>query len=228
MHQVQVLRAEGRSPKQIARILGVQPAVIAPIIRAIAVEEAEDAPEPPIAGCWVSAGWSAGLTVASGTGWPDREGCGSEGSGLVGVVVAREHRRPHTVSVCGWLVDAYCLGVKDAIGPLVMDRYELRELVRRFFDAFDGEAIEAPVELAKALVWGSIDYARGLGFEPAPDFAPTAGHLAPPTAPSGISFGHHGAPLYGEGPYDDAAAIMRTLQRTAGTDNFEFVVTAAV
>jgi len=124
-----------------------------------------------VVGCWVSAGWSSGLAVAEGQDWRDCEGPGSDRSGLAGVVVARERRRHGaTVSVCGYLVDTYCLGVKDALGPRVMDRHELRRFVGYFFEPFDGGPLDAPIELARNLVWGAVEYARGLGFEPAPGF----------------------------------------------------------
>ena len=38
------------------------------------------------------------------------------GSGLVTALVARAHRHD-SVSVCVYLVDVYCLGVKNATGP---------------------------------------------------------------------------------------------------------------
>lgn len=144
---------------------------------------------------------------------------------MAGVLVAREQRRGgDRVSVCGWLVDTYCLGVKDALGPRRLDHHELRGFVTRYFEAFDGEPVEASIDLARELVWGALEYARELGFEPARDFAPTASHLGPPSGLSGISFGHNGKPLYVQGPYDDADRIMRTLARSASKDDFHFVV----
>lgn len=227
--RVRTLRLEGCSPKQIARVLGLRPAEVVPIVRAIASEEAADAPEPEVAGCWVSPGWSVGLAVVEDKSWPDREGCGMEGSGLVAVLMARERRRRgDAVSVCGWLVDTYCLGVKDALGQRVMDRYLLRRFVGDYFAPFDGEPVAAPIELARSLVWGAIEYARGLGLEPARDFGPTASHLGPPAGPSGIRFGHNGKPLYVQGPYDDPNRIMRTLHEAVGSDNYHFIAELAV
>jgi orotate phosphoribosyltransferase-like protein len=63
MGRVRALRATGRSPKQIARALGVPPATVAPLVRAIAAADQADAAERKLAGCWVSPGWSQGLTV---------------------------------------------------------------------------------------------------------------------------------------------------------------------
>ncbi|MGH3620419.1 MAG: hypothetical protein ACRDQ5_01330 [Sciscionella sp.] len=102
--RVRELRAAGRSPKQIARALGVRPATIAPLVRTVAREDAAAHPAA-VVGCWVSPGWSAGLTVDGHEDWQDPAESPTGGDGLVGVVVARR-ARPRRVSVCGYLVDA--------------------------------------------------------------------------------------------------------------------------
>lgn len=229
LSRVRDLRTRGSSPQQIARALGVRPARVAPLIRAIAREQASAAPQPAVVGCWVSPGWSVGLTLEEGHDWPDRPGYGSEASGLAAVLVAREGRRDRgTVSVCGYLVDTYCLGVKDALGPQSMDQAELRQFVERYFDVFDGGPVAAPIDLARQLVWGAVEYARGLGFEPADDFDPTRDHLGPLEGPAVIRFGRHGKPFYMEGPYDDADRIMRVLNEKVGGDDFHFATTQAL
>jgi hypothetical protein len=223
------LRAAGRSPKEIARTLGVRPSTVAPLMRAIARQAAADEPEPAVIGCWVSPGWSAGLTVAGHDEWPDLDAAAHPGSGLVGVVVARQHR-PRRVSVCGYLVDVYCLGVKNALGPDLMNDRDLPAFLRRFFSAFaDAPApIEVPLDLARHLVWGAVDYARELGFPPHPDFQPTAGHLGTWQDTSDITFGRDGVPFYVGGPYDNADAVTRTLTRSAGKGNFHFITPVEV
>jgi hypothetical protein len=221
--QVRALRAEGRSPKEIARLLDLRPAVVAPLIRAIAAQDEARTAEPGIAGCWISPGWSDGLTVPADAAWPDPE-TGEQGpSGLVGVFLARE-APDRKVWACGWLVDVYCLGVKDVIEPLLIDDHALPRKTRQFFAAFGGQSMRAPVELARQIVYGAVDYARGLGFEPAPGFAESADHLGPWDGPSVISFGRDGKPLYIQGPHDDAGTIMKTLETTVGRGNFDFIV----
>ena len=49
--RVRELRAEGRSPKEIARTLKVAPSVVAPLVRAIAAESADPEREPEVVGC---------------------------------------------------------------------------------------------------------------------------------------------------------------------------------
>lgn len=228
--RVRELRAAGQSPKQIARTLGVRPATVAPLLRTIAQQAKAAEPEPAVVGCWVSPGWSKGLSVDGHKEWPDITGAVCGVSGIVCVAVARRHR-PQRVSVCGYLVDVYCLGVKDALGPWVMNDRDLPGFLRKFFGGFEGGAapIVAPLDLARHLVWGAIDYARRLGFEPAPDFQPAAGHLGPWQETSDITFGRNGVPFYLQGPYDDPTRVVRTLNRSVGDGNFHFIaVTDAV
>ena len=126
--------------------------------------------------------------------WPDIEP-EAETSGLAGVLVARAHSRiGGDATVCGYLVDTYCLGVKDALGPRAMSRNGLHRFVDRFFDGFGRSPVEAPVDLAQHLVWGAVAYARGLGFDPHRDFRPAAGHLGTLAGPSAIGFGRDGKP----------------------------------
>lgn len=229
MERARVLRAGGATPKGIARALGVRPAMASALVQAIAAEGAAPPPEPDLVGCWVSHGWSDGLGVDGHPEWPGADSTKPTRCGLVGVLVAREHRRGTKVSACGYLVDAYCLGVKDALGPVVLHRDELRLVVREFFQAFNAfddsvaPAVRAPVELAAEIVLGAVDYARGLGFEPHPDFTATAGHLGDDRPTGAIRFGCDGRPYFVQGPHDDAARILHTLETSVGPDGFQFV-----
>jgi hypothetical protein len=226
MERVRTLRGQGRSPKEIARALRLPPATVAPLVRAIAAAEKPGPPQPVTAGCWVSQGWAAGLTVHGQPDWPGVDEPGDPGqSGLVTVLVAHE-RGGSKVSACCYLVDVYCLGVKNVAGPHTLDRRKLPAFVRQYFRCYDAPPLAVPVELARNLVFGAVGYARGLGFEPAPGFAACARHLGPWEGSSAIDFGHDGKPLFMQGPYDDAAGVMKTLESSAGRGNFDFLVVA--
>ncbi|WP_327585035.1 helix-turn-helix domain-containing protein [Nonomuraea sp. NBC_00507] len=217
--QVRELRAQGRSPKEIARALKVPPSVVAPLVREIAAEITETG-EREVVGCWINVGWSAGLGIDEARGWADEAPeAGTEG--MVSVLVARRHTWDR-VTVCGYLADVFCLGVKNAIGPDVMDDRELRRFREFFFGEYAGWQ-EAPIELARHLVYGSVDYARSLGFEPHDDFAPAADALGKWEGGSAITFGRDGKPFYMEGPYDDAAKVLRTLRRNLSDEDFDYV-----
>lgn len=225
--RVRRLHTEGASTNAIARSLGVDRGEVAPLVRSIRREQRAPMDQPAVVGCWVSRGWSAGLDVDADRDWPDRAGRAADMTGLVGVVVARESRRnPQGVTVCGYLVDTYCLGVKNALGPRPLARKGLKRFVRTFFAAFDGAPIEVPLDLAQHLVLGAVDFAADLGFRPHPDFRPASAHLGALDGPCAIRFGHDGTPCYIQGPCDDVPHVMRTLERRLGPDGFNFTMEA--
>jgi hypothetical protein len=223
--RVRALRARGSTPKAIARALGVPPATVAPLVRAIAAEDHASAPERELIQCWVSPGWSQGLTVDGHRDWPDVDTPDRGASGLVSVLVTRQPRYGK-VRVCGWLVDVYCLGVKDTIGPRSMDQRRAAEFTGSYFAAYQARPLAAPLDLAQHLVFGAVAYARRLGFEPASGFDQTTSHLGSWTGPSAITFGRDGKPLFVQGPHDNAASILNTLERSVGPNNFHYLVTS--
>jgi hypothetical protein len=220
LEQVNRLRQQGHTPKQIARTLGIRPAEATRLVRAAATRAASA--EPALVGCWVSPTWNTGLGLGDHPDWPVRKDVTYGTDGLVSVLVARRHRYDK-VSVCGYLVDVYCLGVKNALGPMLMDDLGLRDFRGEYFSGYDGDAIAAPVELARELVFGSVEFARGLGFEPHPDLEVARGHLGEWTGPSTITFGKDGKPLYIAGPHDNPGSIIRKLESSAGEGNYDYI-----
>ena len=216
---VRRLRSEGYSPKDIARAIRVPVATVAPLVRKVAEESSVDS---SLVGCWVSPGWSEELDVKGHSSWP-REGRADGCVGLVSVVVARVYRTTR-ISACSYLVDTHCLGVKETIGPRIMNNGELSSFKRAVFDFCGTAPLVAPIELAQHLVLGAVEYARALGFEPASDFAECAGHLGAWSGTSSIRFGRHGRPMYIAGPYDDSDRVIETLERSVGKGNFDYIV----
>ena len=223
--RVRELREQGRSPKQIARALGMSPAAVAPLVREVAAESGRK-PTAALAGCWVSPDWAIGLRVPGRPAWPGLPTPAETGtSGMVTVAVAREHGGSK-VSACTYLVDTYCLGVKNAMGPQAMDRRKLPAFLGQAFRSYSDPPLEAPLGLAQQLVFRAIEYAHGLGFGPHPDFFACALHLGNWEGPGAIGFGRDGKPLFVPGPYDDAAHIIQTLEDTVGLGGFDFLLTA--
>jgi hypothetical protein len=224
LDRVAELRGRGAGPKQVARALGIRPGEAARLVREAAARARSENSDPAVVGCWISPGWSTGLGIAGeNPGWPvgDQQGAGTEG--LVSVLLARRHRFDR-VSVAGYLVDAYCLGVKDALGPEITDEAKLGRFSAEFFSAYSREPLAAPLELARELVFGAVEYARGLGFSPHPDFAAARELLGSWSGPGVITFGNEGKPEYVAGPYDDPQPIIRKLERSCGRGNFHFTM----
>ncbi|MFI9553177.1 helix-turn-helix domain-containing protein [Nonomuraea endophytica] len=218
--RVRELRATGQSPKEIARALGVKPSIVAPLVREIAAETVTSGATPELVGSWVSAGWSTGLSVAPERGWTDAAAGEPGTGGLVSVLVARRHGY-NRVSICGYLADVYCLGVKVTHGPEIMDERGMRQFRDFFFSDYSGYQ-EAPIELARQLVYGSEEYSSGLGFSSFEDFEQVKGHLGDLEGPSAITFGRDGRPFYVPSPQDDQNMVHRQLRRAVG-DDFDYV-----
>ncbi|MER6942855.1 helix-turn-helix domain-containing protein [Nonomuraea sp. NPDC000554] len=218
-NRVRELRAQGGSPKEIARALGVSPSAVAPLVREIAAEGGSTAREPVVVGCWVNVGWSVGLGVDPARGWVDENPSGP--GGMVSVLLARRHTWDK-MTVCGYLADVYCLGVKNTIGPDVLDERQLRAFRDYFFGDYAGWQ-EAPIELARDIVFGSADYAQTLGFEPHEDFPPVSDLLGKWEGDSAITFGRDGRPFFVAGPNDDPGKVIRILQRKLDPSEFDYV-----
>ncbi|MFW6158664.1 MAG: hypothetical protein ACOC8E_04835 [Planctomycetota bacterium] len=146
-----------------------------------------------------------------------------DGSGLGAMVIARDlpGRR---VAFAVYLVDRFCLGVKNAFCNVVSRSKYKSDLKERLLAGDPASPIA--VEPFHQIVYGAVDYARQYGFEPHKDFE-LAGCLldprdqVPPGAP--IEFGKDGRPFYVSGPHDDVEQIVRTLDETAGPGNYDFL-----
>lgn len=205
------LRAHGYSARQIAKVLGVRRATAASFVRQPAEADSRALAAGELRACWVSAGWSAGLLVDERYRWPDRLDAVADTPGLAAVLVARSAGRD-TVSACGFLVDLYCLGVKDVIGPRILNDQQHAQFTRTFFAGYPQPPIAAPLELAQQLVFGAARYARSLGFDPAVGFDAVRGHLGEWSGARAVTFGHHGRPEYIQGPYDNATHVQGRLR----------------
>ncbi len=168
----------------------------------------QNAREYPLYGCWIM------------TGWKD--------TGITSVVVARKQDNDH-IMFGVYLMDYYCLGVKSAS---TWANYTRNRFERELDKMLSGAPESCSVELAHELIYGAIEYAEKLGFQPHPDFYHDKADLMldpPDTHPreNNVSFGKDGKPLYISGPFDNelkSRSIINTLMRTCGEGNFDYIV----
>jgi hypothetical protein len=125
-----------------------------------------------------------------------------------------------------FLVDIFCLGVKNAFCNADLTPKEINEqLLPKCF--MSQRPLEIGINYAKEIIFGAVDYARKLGFEPHPDFNLTR-HLLGTEEITGhhdIQFGGpEGKPIYIAGPDDDAQAIVRKLTNRLGEDGYHFIM----
>jgi hypothetical protein len=218
------LRSLNLSPKQIARSLNLRPAAVTEIIRnqaaTLALDRAERGEVAPLHNCVVNE------SVANIFETDNPNFTGSFASNLNGfaqVFITRLDRQK--LIVCSYLVDYWCLGVKNALGPKKMDRREYETMLESTADQFDEDFSEITLEQAQSIVFGALDYATGLGFEPHPDFAQARPHLGlRPERLIPIEFGKDGKPYYINGPYDNADRIAATLNQSVGQGNYNYLI----
>jgi hypothetical protein len=131
------------------------------------------------------------------------------------------------IAVSVFLLDVYCLGVKNAYFKVVPD-YEYRSALEQYAS----HGAYTPVEPAclRKLVEEAEAYASDLGFSPHPDYQVSRlifGDVDPGTCPTRFVFGKDGKPFYMSGPYDSLAKsrkIMDTLAKRCGPGNFHGMI----
>lgn len=140
--------------------------------------------------------------------------------GLVNVVIARKTPEGD-IAVSAFIVDIFCLGVKDAFFRLFSE-YEYEHRVKYGFIQTQGCGFEEIDEsCAKKLLEGAVAYAEGLGFKTHPDYK-NAANIFKGVDGGACSvtyvYGKDGKPLYIRGPYESLAhaeKIIDTLQKNA-------------
>lgn len=146
-------------------------------------------------------------------------------SGLTQLLVARI-RDDGRADIGFFLVDLWCLGVKDAF--LYDDDTEaaLRELLaERLPEEFRERFHPA---CAKKMIDGAIAYAERLGFAPHRDYRKARRALSGLDAtdcPETFTFGRDGQPCFVEGPHDTpdrTQRVLAMLEARCGADGFDF------
>ncbi len=139
-------------------------------------------------------------------GWQDR--------GMASIFLVRG-ASAHQVTVGMFLLDIYCLGIKD-VGFRSLDADEFRE-----FMAITESTLH-PMELepsyARKLIRDLAAWARSLGFAPHRDFAAVErlfGTVRADDCAEVFQFGDEGKPVYVPSPYETPAQIERRLERIA-------------
>jgi hypothetical protein len=129
-----------------------------------------------------------------------------------------------SVAFALFLVDRYCLGVKNAMADIVSRfTYESRVLHKMKSEWRTRDAAPATV---RQLVEESVGYAHDLGFSPHPDYHKAMrlfGAVNPAESLEKFEFGKDGKPYFISGPNETAQRcrqIMDALQRKCGPDGF--------
>lgn len=150
----------------------------------------------PIYGCSITKGWQQ--------------------KGIANVAVAKQ--MPNGMLAIGYfLVDIWCLGIKDAFYELNSDGVRLREMINDSFEP----SMRIAYEDARRLIFGALNYAKNIGFAPHKDWEIARLILEPERPFDDVYvFGHNGRPHYVNGPYDlkerDVKAIINKVTQAGG------------
>lgn len=109
-----------------------------------------------------------------------------------------------------YMVDTYCLGVKNTFAKVNLDRDRMLDFRRQIEQKH--ALMPYDYEDARSLILGAIDYAASLGFQPNEDWRDSR-YMVEADRPytRKFKFGKDGKPLYIQGPNDDARSIMAKL-----------------
>ncbi|HFD31587.1 MAG TPA: hypothetical protein ENJ28_02575 [Gammaproteobacteria bacterium] len=149
--------------------------------------------------------------------------------GLGTVVVARRGM-DDSIAVSAFVVDVYCLGVKDALFHLMsLNDYE-NDFKARIIASHEGDFESIHPTCVKKIITGSVQYAKNLGFSPHSDYRKYKGILATidsNACPEKYNFGKDGKPFYIRGPNESitkANKIIKTLEKKCGSGNYDHLI----
>lgn len=149
---------------------------------------------------------------------------GDIGDGMANVIVARE-ASPYRLVAAFFLVDLYCLGIKDVfLQEFGAEEFGMYSLV------MGSEAPLTPVDpaYARKLLRDAAAWAASIGFKPHRDFVAVEqifGDVDANACAKTFTFGKDGRPFYVPGPTETRAQIRQRfghLVNRLGEDGFDY------
>lgn len=147
--------------------------------------------------------------------------------GIAQVLLSRELTSGE-VAFALFLVDRYCLGVKDCFCGFVPRHQYYDDIYERF--TATGDVVALRPAAARKLVEAAAAYARDLGFSPASNYERARqifGEIDPAASDREFEFGKDGKPFFISGPHDSpgrCASIVGILNQRCGPGNFDYLV----
>lgn len=142
------------------------------------------------------------------------------------VVISR--RMPNgDIAAAFFLVDIYCLGVKNCFFTIIPPGVYAQRIANLVQKEVAEHAMPA---CAVKLIKEAVAYAEGLGLHPHRDYFSVKALLDsidPAACPKEFEFGKDGKPFYVSGPNEtqaDSQRIIDTFTRKLGPDGFHYMV----
>ena len=142
----------------------------------------------------------------------------------IGTLVLARGATSHYVALSSFLLDVFCLGIKDVTFQPVEG-----EILDMYLDKTDAASPLVPVNpsYARKLLRDLAAWSQSIGFAPHRDFAAVErifGDTSADASDAVFRFGRDGKPMYIPGPNDTAPLIQRRiaqLQKYLGDDGIE-------
>jgi hypothetical protein len=148
-----------------------------------------------------------------------------------GYLVVSRFKADGRVEAGFFLLDVFCLGVKDAGFHRFDSVADYQEsLLDRLFR--DEDPVRMTPAAARKLAEDAVSYARGLGFSPGVDYKKASrvfGGITTTDCNEEFVFGKDGKPLYIQGPSDSPTRVervLRTLEARCGEGGYHYIVAA--
>jgi hypothetical protein len=147
----------------------------------------------------------------------------------MGTVVLARGATSHHVALSSFLIDTFCLGIKNVMFESVDS--EVFEIYMAATDA-GSPIVSVDPSYARKLLRDLAAWSESIGFAPHPDFAAVErvfGDVSVDTSDAVFRFGRDGKPVYIPGPNDTVHLIQRRieqLQKYVGDDGFGFEAAA--
>jgi hypothetical protein len=149
-------------------------------------------------------------------------------AGIAQVIVARKHSNGN-ITAGFYLVDMYCLGVKDSTFLFNNTEPEYNSMIDEYLPRKN--RLQIDYALAHNIIYAAIDFADNFGFKPEKTFTEITQFILEEDNDVveliDVECGYNGKPLFIKGPFDDKIKINRIinqLEQTAGPDNYYVVL----
>ncbi len=146
--------------------------------------------------------------------------------GLAQVFIARKHSNDNlTVGI--YLVDVFCLGVKDTFYRFNISTIEYDDFIENV--SKDVNLVPVDYLLAHNIIYGAIGFAEDFGFSPHKEFTKTTQFVLEEDDEDveliDLEFGKNGKPfLIVQDENESYKGYLRILEETAGHGNFEYLL----
>ena len=146
----------------------------------------------------------------------------------IGWVLLSRQLPDGSVALAVFLVDRWCLGVKDAIAQVVGHYTYEKEFLRKMQSQSAWRQVSPAT--ARKFVEAAVAYAASFGFAPHADYHKAKhifGAINPAESTEELEFGKDGKPFFFAGPNDTperSRQILAALAHKCGPDGFHYVI----